>query len=80
MASLPTRLPDNAAGPYYVDDTCIDCDTCRCISGEHFRRNEERGYSYVNRQPCGAGELRVVAEAMDCCPVGAIKVADEDQG
>ena len=31
MASVDRRLADNVPGDYYVDETCIDCDTCRRI-------------------------------------------------
>jgi ferredoxin len=32
MATLAERYPDNAAGDFYVDRTCIDCDACRRIA------------------------------------------------
>ncbi len=32
MASLEKRRPENIAGNFYVDSTCIDCDTCRWMS------------------------------------------------
>src|ERR1043165_5829513 len=28
MASLQQRLPENVPGDFFVDSTCIDCDTC----------------------------------------------------
>jgi ferredoxin len=72
MAEGSTRVPENAEGPYFVDSSCIDCDTCRCIAPEHFRRCDEMGYSYVYRQPGDADEVERAEEALDCCPVGAI--------
>ena len=72
MANFAERVPDNQPGPYFVDSSCIDCDTCRCISPELFRRNDEEGYSYVQRQPQCSTEEQQMEEAMDCCPVDAI--------
>ena len=28
MANMRERLPENVAGDFFVDATCIDCDTC----------------------------------------------------
>lgn len=75
MAERVKPVPENADGAYFVDASCIDCDTCRCISPDHFRRADEMGYSYVHRQPAGADEVERVEEALDCCPVGAIGCA-----
>ena len=38
MASPAERLPDNVPGNFYVDRTCIDCDTCRRIAPGGLRR------------------------------------------
>ena len=32
MARLANRLPDNVPGEFYVDSSCIDCDTCRQVA------------------------------------------------
>src|SRR6185295_14444031 len=36
MARLALRLPENAAGEFYVDSSCIDCATCRNLAGGLF--------------------------------------------
>jgi ferredoxin len=72
MAVPENRVPQNINGKYFVDSSCIDCDTCRCISSVHFRRSPEAGYSYVCKQPESADEIDLVEEAIQCCPVGAI--------
>jgi len=77
MADIKNKVPENAEGPFFVDDSCIDCDTCRCISPGNFRRSDEHGYSYVYRQPTTEEERELVEEAIDCCPVGAIGKSDE---
>jgi len=72
MADPKDRYPENAAGKYYVDAQCIDCDVCRVTAPGNFRREEEKGYSFVSRQPAGAEEDAACREAMDSCPVEAI--------
>lgn len=70
MASLKKRLPGNAAGEFYVDSTCIDCDQCRQIAPATFRAKGE--HSIVFRQPATAGETRQAEKAMVTCPTGSI--------
>ena len=36
MADRSRALPQNVTGDFFVDDTCIDCDTCRQIAPETF--------------------------------------------
>ena len=80
MADYKGRVPENIDGCYFVDDSCIDCDTCRSTSPAHFRRSDEHGYFYVFRQPATGEERELVEEAMDCCPAGAIaKVSEEER-
>jgi ferredoxin len=77
MADIKNKVPENAEGPFFVDDSCIDCDTCRCISPANFRRSDDHGYSYVYHQPATREERELAEEAIDCCPVGAIGQSDE---
>ena len=72
MADRLERLPENTAGKFYVDRQCIDCDVCRVTAPGNFQREEEKGYSYVSRQPQTPEEEAQCEEAMDCCPVEAI--------
>jgi ferredoxin len=72
MADRKDRVQENAPGKYYVDSQCIDCDVCRVTAPGNFQRNEDRGYSYVSRQPESPEEDAQCQEAMDSCPVEAI--------
>ena len=72
MASRKDRVAENAAGRFYVDSQCIDCDVCRVTAPANFQRSEENAYSYVFRQPASPEEIAQCEEAMDCCPVEAI--------
>jgi ferredoxin len=57
---------ENVAGSFFVDHTCIDCDTCRLMAPETFSRVGEQ--SAVHHQPTSA-EGRVAAlQALFSCP------------
>jgi glyoxylase-like metal-dependent hydrolase (beta-lactamase superfamily II)/ferredoxin len=70
VASLDRRLADNVAGDFYVDETCIDCDTCRRIEPSVFAEGES--FSYVGRQPADENERKRSLMALVACPTGSI--------
>jgi ferredoxin len=72
MADAANKYPENAAGKFYVDDQCIDCDLCRETAPSNFKRNEDAGHSYVYKQPETPEEEAACKEAMEGCPVEAI--------
>jgi len=72
VADPTQKLSENVAGKYYVDAQCIDCDVCRVTAPGNFQRSDQKGYSYVFRQPADPEEEAQCQEAMDCCPVEAI--------
>ncbi len=72
MAVLKDKLPENSFGRFYVDRSCIDCDVCRDTAPANFARNDDNGYSYVQKQPENAEEFGLCMEAFDACPVEAI--------
>ena len=72
LADPRDKLPENASGRYYVDTQCIDCDVCRVTAPANFQRSEEKGYSFVYRQPSSPEEEAQSQEAKDSCPVEAI--------
>ena len=69
-------------GEFFVQEQCIDCDLCRQISPDVFKRKftGAGGLSYVERQPSNDLEYKQCAEAMDACPVGAIQKAEAMAG
>jgi glyoxylase-like metal-dependent hydrolase (beta-lactamase superfamily II)/ferredoxin len=71
VAREALRRSGNAVGRFFVDSTCIDCDTCRWIAPEVFAR--QGGRSVVSLQPESGSptELRAL-HALVCCPVQAI--------
>ena len=72
MAEILEKLADNTPGKFYVDRQCIDCDVCRDTASANFTRNDENGYSYVEKQPETVEEFELCEEAMNACPVEAI--------
>ena len=62
-----------APGRYYVHPSCVDCDTCRAIAPDHFVRHHEREQAIVCSQPLSSEQVERVEEALDCCPVAAIR-------
>jgi glyoxylase-like metal-dependent hydrolase (beta-lactamase superfamily II) len=70
MARIEARLPDNAPGEFFVDDTCIDCATCRLIAPGVFVPS--RGLTVVGRQPGGEAERRRALMALVACPTASI--------
>jgi ferredoxin len=72
MADFANRYPENTPGRFYVDDQCIDCDLCRQTAPMNFTRDEERGHSFVFKQPQTPEEENQCQEAMQNCPVEAI--------
>ncbi len=72
MANRDDSYSSNAKGRFYVDTQCIDCDVCRVTAPSNFTREEDKGYSYVFKQPETPDEEAQCQEAMDSCPVEAI--------
>jgi glyoxylase-like metal-dependent hydrolase (beta-lactamase superfamily II)/ferredoxin len=70
MADRSRRLPENVAGDFFVDESCIDCDACRWIAPASF--DEAGGRSRVFHQPANPEELRRAELALIACPTGSI--------
>ncbi|PIR20873.1 MAG: ferredoxin [Deltaproteobacteria bacterium CG11_big_fil_rev_8_21_14_0_20_47_16] len=72
MADKNDKVADNTPGKFFVDHQCIDCNLCRDTAPNNFKQNEEKGYSYVYKQPSTPEEEQQCQEAMEGCPVEAI--------
>ena len=70
MASLQQRLPENVPGDFFVDSTCIDCDTCSQLAPEIFRDHGDQ--CSVHHQPESAVETKRALMALVACPTGSI--------
>lgn len=70
MAHLKQRRPQNVEGDFFVDSTCIDCDTCRWMVPSIFHRTD--GQSAVHHQPRDETERMQALQALLACPTASI--------
>src|SRR5690349_10718848 len=75
MAQIAERLPENIEGPFFVDRSCIDCDTCRQIAPDSF--GETGDFSFVKCQPEGESQVRAALRALVACPTGSIGTSEK---
>ncbi|HET6328155.1 MAG TPA: MBL fold metallo-hydrolase [Planctomycetaceae bacterium] len=76
MANPGKSVRDNVPGDFFVDTTCIDCDTCRQIAPQVFA--EGPGTAYVHRQPASPVARREALRALLACPTGSIGDQGDD--
>jgi len=70
VASLQQRLPENVPGDFFVDSTCIDCDTCSQLAPGIFRDHGDQ--CSVHHQPETDAETQLAMMALVSCPTGSI--------
>jgi glyoxylase-like metal-dependent hydrolase (beta-lactamase superfamily II)/ferredoxin len=70
MAQIAERLPQNAAGDFFVDSSCIDCDACRQIAPAVFRELQDQ--SIVYQQPRNPHDHLRALMALVACPTASI--------
>jgi glyoxylase-like metal-dependent hydrolase (beta-lactamase superfamily II)/ferredoxin len=75
MADPSRRLAENAPGSFFVDSTCIDCDTCRQLAPATFADTGE--YSFVQVQPRNVEEEQAAYRALVACPTASIGAVDK---
>ena len=75
MANNKLRRPENAPGDFYVDSTCIDCDTCRWVARGMF--TQAGPMSAVTRQPQSPEERLAAGRALLSCPTASIGLEGE---
>src|ERR1700680_4265733 len=70
MANPKLRVPESVPGDFFVDSTCIDCDTCRQIAPRIFGEADQS--AFVRQQPHSIVERRSALHALVSCPTGSI--------
>ena len=70
MADRKKQVSENVPGEFFVDETCINCDTCRQIAPETF--DDTGDYSFVFAQPDTNEKTRHAIQALLACPTGSI--------
>jgi glyoxylase-like metal-dependent hydrolase (beta-lactamase superfamily II)/ferredoxin len=67
----PRRIvAGNVEGEFFVDTSCIDCDTCRQLAPATFGDDGE--HAFVRAQPSSPAEVRAALRALIACPTGSI--------
>lgn len=75
MANINRRRTENINGNFYVDNTCIDCDTCRWMAPEVFGQAGEQ--SAVYHQPTNETEEMRSLAALLSCPTSSIGTVEK---
>lgn len=70
MADPRKSVVENVPGDFFVDATCIDCDTCRQLAPEVFA--EAADHAFVHQQPRTQYDTRNALRALVSCPTGSI--------
>ncbi len=70
------KLPYNVPGKYYTTELCDGCAYCAAVAPENFDFEKSTNTYFVAHQPRGAEEEEFIQEAMDDCPVDAIRAID----
>ncbi|MBI1853435.1 MAG: MBL fold metallo-hydrolase [Planctomycetes bacterium] len=70
MADPARKHSRNASGPWFVDDTCIDCGVCREHAPGVF--DDAGDASFVAREPANPDEIRRAWLSLLACPTRSI--------
>jgi glyoxylase-like metal-dependent hydrolase (beta-lactamase superfamily II)/ferredoxin len=76
MANPQLRVAENVPGDFFVDSTCIDCDTCRQLAPHVF--GDAPDHAFVWQQPSSPEDHRAALHALVSCPTGSIGCVGED--
>ena len=77
MADKTIRLPEGAAGAWYVDDTCTPCHVCLDEAGPQagfglLVYNADETKVFFLKQPETPEETDAAQRALEICPTNAI--------
>ena len=78
MATLQRKRSENISGNFYVDSSCIDCDTCRWVAPHVFNRQGTQ--SAVYHQPDSKEETLEAMQALLACPTASIGTLEKPTG
>lgn len=70
-ATTARRRLENAEGNFYVDSSCIDCDTCRWLAPKTF--TVAGNQAAVHTQPLSKESQTQALRALLSCPTGSIR-------
>jgi ferredoxin len=70
MANVKKRFPENVTGEFFVDSSCIDCETCQKLAPETF--DDAGDHAFVYAQPHTMQQWHRAVRALLACPTGSI--------
>lgn len=70
------KLPKNVPGKYYTTESCDGCAYCASLAPQHFDFEKASNTYFVSRQPETPEEEETILEALEDCPVDAIRVEE----
>ena len=73
---LPAKLPNNVPGKYYTTDDCDGCAYCASVAPDNFDYEKTSNTYYVAHQPEDIVQEEFLQEALDDCPVDAIRAEE----
>lgn len=76
MADPSKIVSSNVSGNFFVDTTCINCDTCRQLAPDTFVDAGE--FSSVCHQPQSDEQVLAATRALLCCPTGSIGTKEKN--
>ena len=74
MERKAPKLPKNVPGKYYTTEVCDGCAYCASLAPEHFDFEKSSNTYFVARQPGTPEEEEAIQEALEDCPVDAIRI------
>ena len=72
MADKTNKQPENVPGKWYVDTTCVPCNSCMDEAASLLKYNEDQSHVYFAKQPSTPEEESSARRALEICPTGSI--------
>ena len=72
MADKNSKQPENVPGKWYVDTTCVPCNSCMDEAGNLLKYSEDQSHVFFARQPASPAEEQQAQKAAEICPTGSI--------
>ena len=72
----PKPLPNNVTGRYFTTEECDGCAYCAAVAPDNFDFEKSTNTYFVAKQPGTPDEEECVREALEDCPLDAIRMAE----
>ena len=72
MADKSSKQPENVPGKWYVDTTCVPCNSCMDEAGNLLKYSEDQSHVFFFKQPTTPDEEQGAQRAAEICPTRSI--------